>query len=97
MVKEAMSIAPADHRLVEVYNDNGQTQAMVQPTETARRGETFMQFGYLTGVQGNLVSEGVNRLIIPNYKQTWGGIRKLADAPEDVRHLSFKSKEYRRA
>ncbi len=81
--------------LVEVYNDNGQTQAMVQPTETARKGETFMQFGYPTGVQGNVVSGGVNRLIVPNYKQTWGSIRKLANAPEDVRHLSFKSKEYR--
>ena len=33
-------------------------------------------------------------LVIPNYKQTWGGIRKLADAPEGVRHLTFKSEEY---
>ena len=30
--------------LVEVYNDNGSTQAMVYPTATARRKETFMQF-----------------------------------------------------
>lgn len=27
---------------------------------------------YPTGVQGNVVSKGVNELIIPNYKQTWG-------------------------
>jgi arsenite oxidase large subunit len=40
------------------------------------------------------VSPGVNELIIPNYKQTWGAIRKLADAPEGVRHLTFKSQEY---
>ncbi|MGZ6204982.1 MAG: hypothetical protein ACXWMT_08695, partial [Candidatus Binataceae bacterium] len=32
--------------------------------------------------------------IIPNYKQTWGAIRKIADAPEAVRHLTFKSEEY---
>jgi arsenite oxidase large subunit len=32
--------------------------------------------------------------LIPNYKQTWGAIRKLADAPEAARHLSFKSLEY---
>ena len=29
--------------------------------------------------------------MIPNYKQTWGNIRKLADAPEAVQHLSFKT------
>ena len=81
--------------LVEVYNDNGSTQAMVYPTPTARRKETFMLFGYPTGPQGNVVSKGVNELIIPNYKQTWGNIRKIADAPEVTQHLTFKSQEYR--
>src|SRR5688500_15946658 len=46
--------------LVEVYNDAGATQAMVYPTPTARRGETFMMFGYPTGVQGNVVNAGTN-------------------------------------
>jgi len=80
--------------LVEVYNDSGATQAMVWPVVTARRNETFMLFGFPTGVQGNVVSKGVNEDIIPNYKQTWGNIRKIADAPESVRHGTFKSKEY---
>jgi arsenite oxidase large subunit len=80
--------------LVEVYNDNGSTQAMAYPTPTAKRKQAFMLFAYPTGVQGNVVSAGVNEFIIPNYKQTWGNIRKIADAPEGVRHLSFKSKEY---
>ncbi len=82
--------------LVEVYNDNGSTQAIVYPTPTAKRKQTFMLFAYPTGVQGNVVSAGVNEFIIPNYKQTWGGIRKIADAPEAVRHLTFKSEEYSR-
>jgi arsenite oxidase large subunit len=43
---------------------------------------------------GNVVSKGVNEFIIPNYKQSWGNIRKIADQPEVVRHLTFKSKEY---
>ena len=81
--------------LVEIYNDNGSTQACVYPTPTARPKETFMLFAYPTGVQGNVVSRGVNELIIPNYKQTWGNIRKIADAPEGVRHLTFKSQEYK--
>ncbi len=83
--------------LVEVYNDNGSTQAMVWPTDTARRKETFMLFAYPTGVAGNVVSKGTNELILPNYKQTWGSIRKIADAPEVTRHLTFKSQEYKSA
>ena len=82
--------------LVEIYNDNGSTQAVVYPTPTAKRKQTFMLFAYPTGVQGNVVSSGVNEFIIPNYKQTWGGIRKIADAPEAVRGLTFKSEEYSR-
>jgi arsenite oxidase large subunit len=80
--------------LVEVYNDNGSTQAMVYPTPTAKRKQTFMLFANPAGVQGNVVSPGVNEFVIPNYKQTWGNIRKIADAPEGVKHLSFKSLEY---
>ncbi len=80
--------------LVEVYNDVGATQAMAYPTPTAKRGETFMLFGAPTGTQGNVINAGVNELILPNYKQTWGNIRKISDAPVSVAHLSFKSKEY---
>ncbi|UOM37109.1 arsenate reductase (azurin) large subunit [Acuticoccus sp. I52.16.1] len=79
--------------LVEVWNDAGSTQAMVYPTPTARSGETFMLFAYPTGVQGNVVNDGVNELVIPNYKKTWGNIRKIADAPRGVAHVSFKPKE----
>lgn len=88
----SLNLNPGD--LVEVYNDNGSTQAMAYPTERARPKQTFMLFGYPMGVQGNVVSAGVNEFIIPNYKQTWGNIRKLADAPQAVRGLSFKEKEY---
>lgn len=80
--------------LVEVYNDNGSTQAMVWPTPSAKPNQTFMLFAYPTGAVGNAVSKGVNELIIPNYKQTWGNIRKLSDAPQITEHLSFKSEEY---
>lgn len=68
--------------LVEVCNDSGSTQAMAWPTETARRRETLMLFGYPTGVQGNVVSKATNELVIPNYKQTWSNIRKLRTRPK---------------
>ena len=76
--------------LVEVYNDNGSTQAMAQPRPTAKRKQTFMLFAYPTGTMGNVVSKGVNELIIPNYKQTWANIRKIADAPEVTRHAELQ-------
>jgi len=36
----------------------------------------------------------VKEFIISNYKQTWANISKLADAPEGVKQLSFKSLDY---
>ena len=88
-----LGVAAGD--LVEIYNDAGSTQAMVQPTSTARRKQAFMLFAYPSGVQGNVVNAGVNEFIIPNYKQTWGDIRKIAAAPEAVKGLTFKAWEYR--
>ncbi len=80
--------------LVEVWNDDGSTQAMAYPTPSAKRGQTFMLFAYPTGVQGNVVNAGTNELVLPNYKQTWANIRKLADAPASAKRLSFKSQHY---
>jgi arsenite oxidase large subunit len=88
-----LSLAAGD--LVEVFNDAGSTQAMVQPTPSAKRNQTFMLFAFPTGVQGNVVNAGVNELIIPNYKQTWADIRKIASASETTKRLSFKPPEYK--
>jgi arsenite oxidase large subunit len=93
-LEDMASLGVKQGDLVEVWNDDGATQAMVYPTASARKGETFMLFAYPTGVQGNVVNDGVNELVIPNYKQTWGNIRKISDAPASVKHLSFKSQEY---
>ncbi|NKE43448.1 arsenate reductase (azurin) large subunit [Roseomonas frigidaquae] len=90
---QEMGLNPGD--LVEIFNGNGATQAVAWPETQVRRNETFMLFGYPTGVQGNVVSKATNELIIPNYKQSWGNIRKISDAPAAVRHLSWKTQEYR--
>lgn len=88
-------LAVSEGDLVEIYNDDGSTQAMVYPTPTAKKGQTFMLFAYPTGVQGNVINAGTNELILPNYKQTWANIRKLASAPQGVKHLRLKSQEYK--
>lgn len=80
--------------LVEVYNDAGATQAMVYPTPTARRKQTFMLFGFLTGVAGNVVDAGVDELAIPDDKHNWAGIRKIVAASTETAGLSFKAIEY---
>ena len=92
--KDMAAIGAKAGDLVEIYNDDGATQAMAYPTPTARESETFMLFASPTGAQGNVIGAGTNKLILPNYKQTWANIRKLADAPATVAHLSYKSKEY---
>ena len=81
--------------LVEIYNENGSVQAMAYPTPTAKRKETFFVFAHPKGAVANVISKGVNELVIPNYKQTWGNIRKIADRSKSTRDLSFKSLEYR--
>ena len=44
--------------------------------------------------QSDVVNAGVNEFIIPNYKQTWGNVRKMAAVPGTVQGLTFKSWEY---
>ena len=44
--------------LVEIYNDNGSTQAMVYPTTTARRKETFMLFANPTACKATSSRRG---------------------------------------
>lgn len=79
--------------LVEIVNDNGATQAIAYPTDTAKPKETFMVFGSPSGTQGNIISAGTNELVIPVYKQTWADIRRLSAAPATVKGISFKSLE----
>ena len=83
--------------LIEISNDNGATQGMAYPTDTAKRGHVAMVFGSPAGSQGNVVNPGVNELVLPDYKHTWGNIRKIANATSRVKAISFKSKEYKPA
>ncbi|CAM8664086.1 BisC Anaerobic dehydrogenases, typically selenocysteine-containing [Paracoccaceae bacterium] len=90
---DAAELSLENGDMAEVYNDVGATQAMVYIEPTARPNETFMVFGAPAGTQGNVVNSGTNELILPNYKQTWGDIRKIATASPSTRKLSFKSWE----
>jgi arsenite oxidase large subunit len=91
--EDAAELGLQNGDMAEVYNDVGATQAMVYIEATARRNETFMLFGAPSGTQGNVINAGTNSLILPNYKQTWANIRKIADASPATAKLSFKSWE----
>lgn len=83
--------------LIEIANENGATQGMAYPTDTAKRGHVAMVFGSPAGSQGNVVNPGVNELVLPDYKHTWGNIKKIANATPQSKAVSFKSKEYKPA
>jgi arsenite oxidase large subunit len=79
--------------LVGIFNDNGSTHGL---SDTDGQAEGDPHAVCLSdGPVGNAVSKGVKEFIIPNYKQTCGNIRKIADAPEVMKSLTFKSQEYR--
>lgn len=80
--------------IVEVYNDFGSTVAMVYPVPEIKRGQTFMVFGYVNGIQGDVTTDWTDRNIVPYYKGAWGDIRKIGSMEEFKRTVSFKSRRY---
>ena len=71
----------------------GSTQAIVYPTATAKRKQTFMLFAYPTGVQGNVVSAGVNEFIIDHPKDKQLGVLEqvAADVLPKLRKAAVKA------
>ncbi len=88
------SIGAGAGDIVKISNANGAAEAMVYPTPTARRGETFMLFGSPASSVGNVINGGTNTLMLPDYKHAWANIEKISDMPASVKGISFKSKEY---
>src|SRR5690606_11683979 len=80
--------------IVEVYNDFGSTYAMVYPVAQIKRGQTFMLFGYVNGIQGDVTTDWTDRNVIPYYKGTWGNIRKVGTMEEFKRTVSFKNRRF---
>jgi arsenite oxidase large subunit len=66
---------------------------MAYPMPNLKRNTVAMVFGSPAGSQGNVVNPGVNELVLPNYKHTWGDIRKIADATAQTLKISFKAHE----
>lgn len=80
--------------VVEVFNDYGSTYAMAYPDADIKPNHTFMLFGYFNGIQGDVVTEAVDRNVVPNYKQTWGNIRRVGAMAEYQKTVSFKRRRF---
>ncbi|MBA4742889.1 MAG: arsenate reductase (azurin) large subunit [Azoarcus sp.] len=87
-----LGVAPGD--VVEVFNDFGSTYAMAYPIEAIKRDHTFMLFGYIKGVHGDVVTSWVDRNVVPYYKGTWGSIRRVGTVDDYARTVSFKDRRY---
>ena len=87
-----LQVAAGD--IVEVYNDFGSTYAMVYPVKEIKPGQTFMLFGYVNGIQGDVTTDWTDRNIIPYYKGTWGNIRKVGSMEDFKQTVSFKSRRF---
>jgi arsenite oxidase large subunit len=87
---KALGVRAGD--VVEVFNDFGSTYAMAYPDGTAKRGQTFMLFGYFNGVAGDVVTDWTDRNIVPYYKGTWADVRRVGTLEEFKRTVSFKNR-----
>ncbi len=80
--------------VVEVYNDYGSTFAMAYLEEDMKTGHTFMMFGYHNGNVGDVVTDWTDRNVVPYYKGTWAGIRKVSSMADYKKTVSFKRRRY---
>lgn len=88
----ALGVVAGD--VVEVFNDYGSTHAMAYPVKDIKPSQTFMLFGYVNGIQGNVTTDWVDRNIIPYYKGTWGSIRKVGSIERYKKVISTKRRAF---
>jgi arsenite oxidase large subunit len=87
---DAKSLGVAGGDVVEVYNDYGSTYAMAYLVGDAKPNHTFMLFGYVNGVQGDVTTEWTDRNVVPYYKGTWASIRKVGSIEQYKKTVSMK-------
>lgn len=87
-----MGATPGD--VVEVFNDYGSTHAMAYPVADAKKGQSFMVFGQIKGIAGDVVTEWTDRNVVPYYKGTWASIRRVGSIDAYKRTVSTKRRSF---
>ena len=80
--------------VIEVWNDFGSTYAMAYPMKSIKPGQTFMLFGYIKGVAGDVVTSWVDRNVVPYYKGTWASVQRVGSVEDWKQSISFKERRY---
>ena len=80
--------------VIEVWNDYGSTYAMAYPVKDAKPGQTFMVFGQIKGIAGDVTTEWTDRNVIPYYKGTWASLRRVGSIDEYKRTVSTKRRSF---
>ena len=91
---DAKSIGVGAGDVVEVFNEHGSTYAMAYHVKTAKPGQTFMLFGYIKGVAGDVTTAWTDRNVIPYYKGTWASIKRVGGIEDYQRTVSFKNRHF---
>ncbi len=91
---DAASLGIASGDIVEVHNDYGSTYAMAYLERDIKPNQTFMQFGWYTGIVGDVVTEWTDRNIVPYYKGTWADIRRIGSEEVYKKTVSFKRRRF---
>lgn len=92
--EDARTLGVAAGDVVEVFNDFGSTYAMAYPMKAIKTGQTFMLFGYIKGVAGDVTSPWVDRNVVPYYKGTWGSIKRVGSVDDWKQTISFKERRF---
>ena len=96
-----MEINPADAKkkglkngdLVELYNDYGSLRAITYITDTTRKGELFVPFGFPNSALNNIVTDYVDPdTKIPYYKGTAASVRRIGRNESIASTMSFKDR-----
>lgn len=51
-------------------------------------------FGYVKGVHGDVVTDWVDRNVVPYYKGTWASIKRVGSVEEYKSTISFKDRRF---
>jgi arsenite oxidase large subunit len=87
-----LGVAAGD--VIEVWNDYGSTYAMAYPQKAIKPGQTFMLFGFIKGVHGDVVTPWVNLNVVPYYKGTWASIKRVGNVEDWKQSISYKDRRF---
>jgi arsenite oxidase large subunit len=65
---------------------------MAYPSKSIKSSQTFMLFGYIKGVHGDVVTSWVDRNVVPYYKGTWGSIKRVGSVDDWKTGISLKER-----